>query len=83
MSIKATQNTRCSLAEMGGVTTDDYENVLIPEFEKTVRSKGKVKLLLIFGDDFTGYSVGAAWDDAEFGFLHLKEMAGLATLQVS
>ena len=62
------------------ITTEDYENVLIPEFEKKARAEGKVKLLLIFGDDFTGYSVGAAWDDAKFGFLHLKEMAGLAVV---
>ena len=64
----------------GRITREDYEEVLIPKFEDMVRREGMVKLLLVFGDDFTGYSPGAAWDDAKFGFLHLGEIAGLAVV---
>ncbi len=67
-----------AIAAHGRITTEDYENVLIPQFTEKVRDEGKVKLLFIFGDDFTGYSPGAAWDDAKFGFLRLREIAGLA-----
>lgn len=69
-----------AIAAHSKITTEDYENVLIPEFEKKAHAEGKVKLLLIFGDNFTGYSVGAAWDDAKFGFLHLNEIAGIAVV---
>lgn len=69
-----------AIAAHSKITSEDYEKVLIPEFEKKVLSEGKVKILIIFGDDFSGYSVGAAWDDTKFGLLHLKDMAGLAVV---
>jgi hypothetical protein len=62
------------------ITRDDYENILIPEFEKKARAEGKVRLLILFGADFDGYSPGAAWDDAKFGLLHMREIAGLAVV---
>jgi stage II sporulation SpoAA-like protein len=64
----------------GTLTRDDYEDVLIPKFEEILRQEGKVKILFEFGDDFTGYSPGAAWDDAKFGLLHMRELAGLAVV---
>ncbi|WP_300549840.1 STAS/SEC14 domain-containing protein [Roseovarius sp.] len=64
----------------GTLTRQDYETVLIPKFEEMVRQEGKVKLLCVFGDDFSGYSAGAAWDDTKFGFLHMREMAGVAVV---
>ena len=64
----------------GRITRADYEGVLMPHFEQAVLSEGKVKLLFVFGMDFTGYSAGAAWDDAKFGLLHLREIAGLAVV---
>lgn len=69
-----------AIAAHGRITRDDYETVLIPRFEEKVRSEGKVKLLFVFGEDFKGYSPGAAWDDAKFGFLHMRELAGLAVV---
>ncbi len=62
----------------GTITRSDYEDVLIPHIKDTVQSEGKVKLLFVFGEDFVGYTAGAAWDDAKFGLLHLRDIAGLA-----
>jgi hypothetical protein len=69
-----------AIAAHGRVTRKDYEDVLIPAFEEKVRSEGKVKLLCILGEDFSGYSPGAAWDDTKFGFLHLRELAAMAVV---
>lgn len=69
-----------AIAAHGRITREDYEKVLIPEFEKTKAAEGKVKMLLICGDDFTGYSPGAVWDDAKFGFLHMRDLAGVAVV---
>jgi len=69
-----------AVAAHGRITREDYEAVLIPAFNEKVRAEGKVKLLFVFGDDFSGYSAGAAWDDTKFGFLHLREMAALAVV---
>lgn len=67
-----------AISAHGRVTRDDYETVLIPRFEEMLAREGKVKLLFIFGDDFSTYSPGAAWDDAKFGLLHLRDIASLA-----
>ena len=69
-----------AVAALGKITREDYEEVLIPVFESLTRDEGKAKLLFIFGDDFAGYSAGAAWDDAKFGCLHLRDIAALAVV---
>ena len=69
-----------AVAAHGKITRADYENILIPAFNEKLEQEGRVKLLFLFGDDFVGYSRGAAWDDAKFGFLHLKDLAGLAVV---
>ena len=69
-----------AIAAHGRITRADYETVLMPAFEEKLRAEGKVKMLVVFGKDFTGYSPGAAWDDAKFGFLHLGDFAGLAVV---
>jgi hypothetical protein len=69
-----------AIAAHGRITRQDYEDVLMPAFEQKVAAKGKVKVLFVMGEDFTGYSAGAAWDDAKFGFLHMRELAALAVV---
>jgi hypothetical protein len=69
-----------AIAAHGKVTRADYEEVLIPAFEEKRRAEGKVKVLLVCGEDFTGYSAGAVWDDAKFGFLYMHDIAGVAVV---
>ena len=69
-----------AIAAHGRITRADYEQVLIPAFEAKRQAEGKVKLLLLCGEDFAGYSAGAAWDDAKFGLLYMRDIAGLAVV---
>lgn len=69
-----------AIAAHGRIMRSDYEDVLIPEFRERLTFEEKVKVLLIFGDDFEGYSPGAAWDDARFGLLFMGDIAALAVV---
>ncbi|GHE03355.1 hypothetical protein U879_19755 [Defluviimonas sp. 20V17] len=62
----------------GKITRADYEDFLIPEVSRRIAKQGKVKLLYVLGDDFAGYTAGAAWDDAKLGLLHLGDFARVA-----
>lgn len=62
----------------GHVTRADYERDLIPAVLGRVRQEGRVKILYEIGADFAGFSVGAMWDDAKLGLLHLSDFAKVA-----
>lgn len=64
----------------GMVTAEDYEQILIPIVTDRLDGYGKVRLLLHFGEDFEGYSLGAAWDDAKFGVTHIGHFEKLAAV---
>lgn len=49
------------------LTAEDYEQIWIPRIEKLIEEHGSVRLLLFMGEDFGGWELGAAWDDAKFG----------------
>ena len=60
------------LTAFGYVTAEDYEEKILPLFEKA-RSEGiSLRLLIVFGDDFEGYTPGAAWEDAKLGLRFFK-----------
>jgi len=52
----------------GTLTDQDYQEVLIPQLEKVIEEKGKVRLLLDLGRDFQGWTLEAVWQDAKFGW---------------
>lgn len=56
----------------GQVTASDYETVLIPAVESSIRQHGKARVLYQIGPAFTGFTPGAMWDDAKLGVTHLK-----------
>ncbi|MEZ5777283.1 MAG: STAS/SEC14 domain-containing protein [Paracoccaceae bacterium] len=64
----------------GHITRGDYERDLIPKVLERVRAEGRVKLLYEIGPDFSGFSAGAAWDDAKLGLLHLSDFAKVAVV---
>ena len=65
----------------GEVTHDDYANTLVPSLEDKLTRFKKVRLLYQLGDEFTGFSGGAAWEDAKIGMKHLTafERVGIVT----
>lgn len=55
---------------VGTVHARDYEQVLALAV-RAAAATGEVRLVLLFGDRFEGYSGGAAWEDAMLGIDHL------------
>ncbi len=49
------------------LTAEDYEEIWIPRLRKLIDERGSVRVLLFMGEDFEGWEIGAAWDDAKFG----------------
>jgi hypothetical protein len=64
----------------GEVTHEDYTEVLIPRLEKIIDQHGKARLLYAFADDFTGFTLGAMWDDGAFGLTHLSSFEKVAVV---
>lgn len=52
---------------VGEIHADDYRDQLIPAIEA---HDGPLRLVYVLGDRFTGYSPGAAWQDAKLGLDH-------------
>jgi SpoIIAA-like len=64
----------------GEVTHEDYTEMLIPRLEKIIDQHGKARLLYAFADDFTGFTLGAMWDDGAFGLTHLSSFEKVAVV---
>jgi hypothetical protein len=65
----------------GKLSSDDYENVLIPAVDRALEHHDKVRLLYVLGAEFDGMSTGAIWDDTRVGFSHITrwEKIGIVT----
>ncbi|MGB8328711.1 MAG: STAS/SEC14 domain-containing protein [Polyangiales bacterium] len=68
------------LRASGEVTAGDYKRILIPAIEAKLTQQKKVRLLYVFGDDFKGYTGGAAWEDAKIGMKHLTSFERVAVV---
>ncbi|MGB5366203.1 MAG: STAS/SEC14 domain-containing protein, partial [Polyangiales bacterium] len=68
------------LRARGEVTADDYRTVLVPAIEERLSKHRKVRLLYVIGDEFKGYSGGAAWEDAKVGMKHLTSFERVAVV---
>ena len=55
---------------VGKVEAKDYE-VLKPAVEQATAGGKKVRIVFEMGDEFTGYTAGAAWEDAKLWAPHL------------
>jgi len=64
----------------GQVTADDYKTVLVPAIERKLTQHRKVRLLYVIGDEFEGYTGGAAWEDAKVGMKHLTSFERVAVV---
>jgi len=64
----------------GEVTSADYDDKLIPLVTEKAKSHGKVRLLMVLGPDFEGYSAGAIWDDARLGLTHWRSFERVAVV---
>ena len=62
----------------GRIDHDSYTTELIPAIQAKIAAEGKVKLFYRIGSEFSGYTMGAAMEDAKVGFLHLADFARVA-----
>jgi len=67
----------------GKLTAENYEMVFIPILEKLIKKYGKIRLVIQFDETFTGWDVGAMWDDAKFGLNHLNDFSKIAVVGAS
>jgi len=68
------------LKASGEVTAEDYRTVLVPAIEAQLTRHKKVRLLYVFGDEFQGYTGGAAWEDTKVGMKHLTSFERVAVV---
>jgi len=64
----------------GEVTKKDYDEVLIPAVEKTLKTHDKVRVLYELGPEFDGYDAGAAWEDLKVGVEHFSRWERIAVI---
>jgi len=64
----------------GELTGEDYRNVLVPAVEAALQSLDKLRLLYLLGDDVTGLSAGAAWQDTKVGMEHVTRWEKIAVV---
>jgi hypothetical protein len=64
----------------GVLTAQDYEDILIPQLNQRIEHFGKASILFYFADDFKGWEIGAAWDDAVFGMKHRHDFKKVAVV---
>lgn len=62
----------------GEVGADAYESVLDPAIDAALETYDKVRFLYVLGNEFTGYSGGATWEDTRVGMSHWTKWERIA-----
>jgi hypothetical protein len=62
----------------GKLTKEDYER-LVPELDRLIRQKGKIRLLVQM-HDFHGWEAAALWEDLKFDFKHFNDIERIAVV---
>jgi len=64
----------------GTVTKEDYQTAIVPAVEAAFERHPKVRFLYHLGDDFSGFEMGAAWEDSKIGLKHLRGWERIAVV---
>lgn len=67
-----------AIACEGQVTRQDYETVLVPRVNEALARHEKVRIYYEIGPSFTGFDVGAVWEDSKIGLEHLSRWEKMA-----
>ena len=62
------------------LTARDYEEVFIPEVSQLIQKYLKVRVVVFLDENFSGWEIGAAWDDARFGIQHRNDFEKIAVV---
>lgn len=60
------------------LTSQDYEDIFIPQLRQQIDQFGKISVVIYLDENFTGWELGAAWDDALFGLQHRHDFEKIA-----
>jgi hypothetical protein len=69
-----------ALRGVGTITADDYRDVLGPAVEAATANDRRARLLLVMGEEFTGYDAGAFMADAGLGASHFGSFDRIAVV---
>lgn len=64
----------------GTITAKDYDEILIPAFERIIAEHGKVRALVEFTDAFTGFALKAVAKDLRYSSRHLHQFEKFAVV---
>jgi hypothetical protein len=64
----------------GHVAREDYQRVVIPAVEATLKRAQKVNIYIQVDSDFSGLELGALWDDLKVGMGHLRQWERIAVV---
>ena len=62
------------------LTASDYEEVFIPKINQLIEEYQKVRVVVLLAENFGGWEIGAAWDDAVFGIQHRNDFEKMAVV---
>ena len=62
------------------LTARDYEEVFIPKINQLIQEYRKVRVVVFLAENFSGWEIGAAWDDARFGIQHRNDFEKMAVV---
>ena len=65
---------------VGEVSSSDYDDVLEPAIRAATGAHDKIRLLLVLGDEFEGYSRGGMWEDTKLGLSHWTSFERIAVV---
>ncbi|MFM1811415.1 MAG: hypothetical protein RLZZ336_353 [Cyanobacteriota bacterium] len=64
----------------GEISGSHVDSVLLPAIERAFEQHERIKALLVFSDDFSGFTLEAAWDDTILGLRHWDGFERLAVV---
>lgn len=67
-------------AGRGEVSEDDYRKTLIPAVERMLKEHARLRVFFQLGDDFKGFTLGAAWEDTKLGLGHWRRWGRIAVV---
>ncbi len=62
------------------LTNRDYREVFTPTLEELFQKYGKIRLLFYMDEDFSGWEMGALWEDAKFDLQHKDDFEKVAVV---
>jgi hypothetical protein len=62
------------------LTAKDYEEVFIPKINQLIQEYRKVRVVVFLAENFSGWEISAAWDDARFGIQHRNDFEKMAVV---